>query len=247
MTHRRLRKFASDIHSQNGEDGILAELLRRLGISDGGFCVEFGAWDGRHLSNTFALVERHGWRAVYIEADAVRFEDLRRTATDHIRIRPVHAAVGVRPHERMLDDILDDENAPIDLDVCSIDIDSHDLDVWASLRRYRPKVVVIETNAAIPPGVIQWHDDAFGRLGNSFSAALAVARYKGYTLVCHTLNAFFVADELVDAVGLDEFDRAFPERLFCWDWVQRPLTVENVSYRVRRLLPDLLRRSRRPH
>lgn len=247
MTHRQLRWFASDIHSQNGEDGILAELLRRLGISDGGLCVEFGAWDGRHLSNTFALVERHGWRAIYIEADAVRFEDLQQTAMDFTRIRPVHAAVGVRPHERLLDDILSDEEASIDLDVCSIDIDSRDLEVWASLRRHRLKAVIVETNAALPPGVIQWHDDAFGRVGNSFSAALAVGRPKGCTLVCHTLNVFFVTDELVDAVGLDELDRAFPERLFCWDWVQRPLTVENVSYRVRRLMPGLLRSGRRPH
>lgn len=41
--------------------------------------MEFGAWDGKHLSNTFALVEQ-GARAVYIEGDEGRFQDLLETA-----------------------------------------------------------------------------------------------------------------------------------------------------------------------
>jgi hypothetical protein len=63
-----LNMFSHNIHSQNGEDGIIQELLNRLNLKNSSdrYCVEFGAWDGMHLSNTFALVEG-GWKAIYIE------------------------------------------------------------------------------------------------------------------------------------------------------------------------------------
>ena len=38
--------------------------------------MEFGAWDGIHYSNSFALVERHNWNAVYIEGDKKKYNDL---------------------------------------------------------------------------------------------------------------------------------------------------------------------------
>ena len=70
-------KFGDNVHSQNGEDGVIKEILKRLGLnkSENYWCVEFGAWDGIHLSNTFSLVEK-SWNAVYIEGDKVRYQEL---------------------------------------------------------------------------------------------------------------------------------------------------------------------------
>ena len=46
-------------------------ISHRLGIGRGTL-VEFGAWDGRHLSNTCHLVESRGYSAVLIEGDEKR-------------------------------------------------------------------------------------------------------------------------------------------------------------------------------
>ena len=64
-------KYAKNIYSQNGEDGIIEELLKRLDIKNGWVC-EFGAWDGINLSNTFRLVE-NGFNAVFIEGDQNKY------------------------------------------------------------------------------------------------------------------------------------------------------------------------------
>ena len=45
-----LRLFRRNVYSQNGEDGVLDEIFRRLSKNSGWFC-EFGAWDGRYGSN----------------------------------------------------------------------------------------------------------------------------------------------------------------------------------------------------
>ena len=45
-------KFKKNVFSQNGEDGIIEELIKRLEIKNLEVC-EFGAWDGKLYSNTF--------------------------------------------------------------------------------------------------------------------------------------------------------------------------------------------------
>jgi hypothetical protein len=66
--------YSKNIYSQNGEDGIIEELLKRLNITKGWVC-EFGAWDGILLSNTFNLV-KNGFDAVFIEGDVNKYNDL---------------------------------------------------------------------------------------------------------------------------------------------------------------------------
>ena len=219
----RLLEFRNDVFSQNGEDGVIAELLQRLGIDSSGdrWCVEFGAWNGKHLSNTFHLVKSADWNAIYIEGDPTKYTELERTAREYSRVRPIKAMVtGESGSGSTLDELLIGTELPTDYDLLSIDIDSSDLDVWAHHRDFRPKVVVIEINSSIPPGVLQWHSSA-RQFGSSFSSTLNVAHKKGYTLVCHTGNLILVRNEMVDAVGLPDIDREFPERLFIWDWVNR--------------------------
>ena len=53
-----LHDFKKNIYSQFGEDGILSELISRLPQEAlNHTAVEFGAWDGIHLSNIANLVK----------------------------------------------------------------------------------------------------------------------------------------------------------------------------------------------
>ena len=210
-------KFGSNIHSQNGEDGVIAEILRRIGglSSQENWCVEFGAWDGIFLSNTFALVER-GWRAVYIEGDEKHYQDLLSTAEKHQKIIPVNAFVArTQDAENSLNSILSKTPIPLDFAVLSIDIDSYDCDVWESLQDYKPRIVVIEINSAVPPGII-WRHSAKTE-GNTFTATLNVGIKKGYTLVCHTGNLIFVRNDLTHHLDIEQRFIDFPELLFLYD------------------------------
>jgi len=94
-------------------------------------------------------------------------------------------------------------------DLCSIDVDGADYWIWRALTRYRPRVVVIEVNAALPADerwaqpedAPPWDEtDAFGA---SLGALRALGADKGYRLVhwdMSGVNACFVRDDLAAAV-----------------------------------------------
>lgn len=206
-----------NFYSQNGEDGIIEEILCRIPKSEkNSWCVEFGAWDGKHMSNTFHLVESAKYAAIYIEGNSEYFEKLIITADEYKGIHPILAMVSPKNDENSLDAILAKTELPQDYDVLSIDIDTYDLDVWSLHLNYRPKVVVIEINSGIAPGILEWHRT--GNRGNSFSATLQVGLQKNYTLLSHTGNMVFVDNAYLDSMDMDPLDIAFPERLFTLDY-----------------------------
>src|SRR6056297_2455992 len=132
-----LADHARDVHSQFGEDGILAEILSRLGIAQETrekWCVEFGAWDGVYLSNTYRLIDEEDWRAVLIEGDPARHADLCRNIPSD-RIVKLCRFVGFGETDS-LDAILSETAIPQEFDLLSIDIDGCDYHVWESLNRY---------------------------------------------------------------------------------------------------------------
>ncbi|MDC3019580.1 hypothetical protein OAZ97_00685 [Prochlorococcus sp. AH-736-E15] len=219
MSINELLNYRSNIYSQNGEDGIISEILKRLNLDQKKYwCVEFGAWDGMHLSNTFALVQRNNWNAVYIEGDKKKYNDLLCTARKYKNITTVNKFVeSDKNHKNSLDNILSRTLLPVDYDLLSIDIDSYDL---AILNEYKgkPKIIVIEINSSIPPGILQWHNGK-NFIGNSFSSTLLVAKDKGYTLVCHTGNMIFVRNDMLSKLALDKEAIKHPERLFSDKWI----------------------------
>jgi hypothetical protein len=131
--------FKKNIYSQNGEDGILEEVLKKLDINKSGWCCEFGAWDGKHGSNTFNLVKNFSYKAIYIESDKKKFDDLKKTESKYPSIHAINETVVKNKNfPNSLEKILEQTQIPLDFEVLSIDIDSYDLDVWETLEKYRP-------------------------------------------------------------------------------------------------------------
>lgn len=64
-----IRNNSKNVYSQSSEDSIIQQLLLLISESHSlsKWCVEFGAWDGKFLSNTFNLVENYSYKGVYIE------------------------------------------------------------------------------------------------------------------------------------------------------------------------------------
>ena len=163
-----LLDYRDNKYSQTGEDGIIQEIFRRLGRAEGWF-VEFGACDGKWLSNTYNLLAHKNWQGVYIEADQGRYQELLKTrAAFPERLHTICALVGFEG-EGKLGDLLATTPIPKDFDLLSIDIDSYDWQVWNALEHYQPKVVIIECNCTIPPGVISRHNPPTSQ-GASFTA-----------------------------------------------------------------------------
>jgi hypothetical protein len=204
QSHAGLNRFAKNVTSQFGEDGILEKALQLIDGSNR-WCVEFGAWDGRYCSNTHNLVAKHDYEAVLIEGAVRRFEELKRTFTGNEKVRAVNTFVGIRPGNS-LDEILAKTPIPVDFDVLSIDIDGNDFHVWDSIQNYKPKIVVIEYNPTIPNGVdfVQPSDPAVAQ-GCSISSIVALGKCKGYELAAITLvNAIFVHAEYFDRLGIED-------------------------------------------
>jgi hypothetical protein len=227
----RLQRFGGKSYCQNDEDGILAEIFRRIGTASRRF-VEIGVQDGRECNSLALLMQ--GWRGTWIEASAAHVADARRifaqlTGEGRLEIREAFVTV---------------ENAAAlvgqgPLDLLSIDIDGNDWHVWKALHdparglfREAPRVVVVEYNASWAPPIDAvmaykadycWTDDGDNRVGASLCAFERLGRENGYALVgCSAsgVNAFFVREDLAEGRFLAPFDAAThfePPRYFLYN------------------------------
>ena len=201
LAHRK------NYYSQFGEDGIIEYLTKKLGIEDNGVCCEFGAWDGKHISNTFHLIKNRGFSALYIEADEEKYKDLLETCKEFPKITPVHERV-----DDNLDDIFERHQFPFDIDVLSIDIDSTDYDVWRTTLRVNPKIVIIEPDSSIPAWIKEPIYPTSPTGGANYFILEELGTQKGYTLACNTSNMIFVRNDLI-TTKLELDDRIFPWHL----------------------------------
>ena len=216
---RRLIDCASTEYSQYGEEGITDEIFARIGTRSR-VCVEIGAWDGLHLSNT-AHYWKRGWNAVLVEGDPKKFAVLTQNTAGHDCVL-VNAMV-TPEGPTALEAILESNGVPCDFDLLCIDIDGDDYFLFESLRSFRPRVVICEYNPTVPA-----HMDVHAARGNYFGcSAGALARLgaeRGYRLVCLTdTNVILVLAH--DAEKLSDFELD-PDRIR----IDRHLTYVVTSY-----------------
>jgi hypothetical protein len=202
LTGHELRVF-----SQNGEDGVIAELIARCGAPSR-FFVEFGAGDG-HENNCAVLADLLGWSGVFIEGDPDLYSALDAKYRPIDAVRTVNAMISADNAE----DVFARAGVPPEPDLLSIDVDGADLWIWRALRSHRPRLVVIEYNSALDPDrpLVQPPDlsgawDGTDYYGASIGALRALADEKGYRLV-HTdltgTNAFFVREDVAGDLPTD--------------------------------------------
>lgn len=196
-----LSRYAYNVNSQHGEDGILKAVFDKIGTTSK-YAVEFGGWDGIYLSNIRELIVGKGFSGLFIEGDKKRAEELRNNYKDYPQVVCVEAYVGFRTNT--LDSILHDSNAPEQIDILSIDIDGYDYHVWDAVQDYRPRVVIIEYNPSIPNDimVVNPHmENVF--TGSSAAALVELGRRKGYSLIAVTqTNLLFIVNEEYDKLEI---------------------------------------------
>ena len=200
----RLERHGFKVWSQNDEDGILAEIFRRIGVTSRNF-VEFGVAYGHECNTLKLLVE--GWRGLWLESGADNCERIRRVFAAQLaegRLELRQASVTPDNIDALI------AGARVagagELDLLSIDIDGNDYHVLQALRSVRPRVLVIEYNGKFPPpmDVVPPYDpahswDGTDYMGASLQAIATLAARRGYRLVATNItgvNAFFVRDDL---------------------------------------------------
>lgn len=196
---KRLLSAGYKVFSQNQEDGMIAEVFRRIGAASKRF-IEFGVEDGLECNSAFLLTQ--GWSGAWIEGDGPNAARARASFASY-SIEVVNRYITVENADHLIDELA----AGQELDMLSIDIDTIDYWIWQAIRTVKPRLVVIEYNASWPPFIrktvandpnMVWDGSNFS--GASLGALEALGREKGYSLVGCSLagvNAFFVRDDLV--------------------------------------------------
>lgn len=188
---RLLAEHGYNRYSQYGEDGIIERIFQQIGTTSK-ICVEVGAWDGFHLSNTANLWTR-SWKGVLIETHKKRFKELRENTREYGCLC-INAYVR-REGPDVLEAILNRHGVTAMIDLVSIDIDGNDYYVCESLRELRPRVIVCEYNPTIP-AELDVYADYPSDFGCSAGALVRLLGVKGYRLVAMTdTNCLFVRAE----------------------------------------------------
>lgn len=174
-----VKKYGHNVHSQNGEDGIIAECLKRMGLTTG-HCVEVGGNDGLWLSNTRLLIE-NGWFGTFVESDWGLYQRCKA----NWQHRPFVKCICSHVDENNINAFVDSS-----CDVLSTDTDGSDYEIFKGLKA-RPKIVVAEIDSSSPPDV-----EGFNRDGGAYyRTMLELAYVKDYFLLCHTGNVILVDEQ----------------------------------------------------
>ena len=192
MKNLHLYKF--DKYSQNGEDGIIEEILNRSFSQKKINTVEFGAGDIEKNSNTFNLIKNKKVdNAIFIEIDIELHKKLIVLKNTFPSIIPINQKVEIETdHQNSIDNILKRNNIENNIDIMSIDIDSYDLDVFRSIETYFPKLLIIEGGRQ-KYGIISEH--SIDKKSNSFTSIYNEVSKK-YELIGYNGNLFFLNKEI---------------------------------------------------
>lgn len=196
-----IEKYGYKVYSQNDEDGIIAEIFRRIGVVNKKF-IEFGVQDGIESNGHYLLLK--GWQGLWLEYDDILYQKIL-TKFQHV-IETQQLTVGREFITRdNIDSIFQKYNMTGEIDLLSVDVDGNDYHIWNSINAVDARVVVIEYNAKMPPDcewVMPYYEEHIWDGGDNHGASLLslakLGKQLGYALVGTNMsgvNAFFVRED----------------------------------------------------
>jgi hypothetical protein len=206
-----LTPYEMSFFSQNGEDGVLVEVLRRVGSGTRRF-VEIGASHAE--ANCLFLADVLGWQGWFVEAASNEVARLRRRFTGNCNVSIVEAFVD----RDNINEVLGSAGATGEMDVFSLDIDGNDYWVWEALEVIHPRIVIVEYNSALDQQrpIAQRYEaastwDGTDAFGSSREALRELGNRKHYRLVHADIagvNLVFVREDLCAGRFLPEAEVA---------------------------------------
>jgi hypothetical protein len=210
---KRLNRYELQHFSQNGEDGIIAEIFHRIS-TEGKVFVEIGAGDGLENNTAYLLIQ--GWTGFWFDAGPT-YKRMQENASRYITANRVVVSEEFLTAENVAA-TLERVGVPKQIDLLSVDIDRNTSFVWKALAAWRPRAAIIEYNPAFSPSdswevsyqpKLAWNGTLY--YGASLLKLEEIGREMGYVLVgCGMagVNAFFVREDLVG----DKFCAPFTAR-----------------------------------
>ena len=144
---KRLMRYENQVFSRHGQDGIIDEIFRRVGVDSKVF-VEIGCGDG--LENNTTNLLRSGWRGFWFDGSKARIAAVPDQFAEPLRQGTLKARQAFFEAENVVA-ILESAGVPREFDLLSLDIDRNTYYVWEAMAAYRPRVAVIEYNAKALP------------------------------------------------------------------------------------------------
>lgn len=209
----------------------IREVILKIGRSHelSHFCVNIGASDGISLDLIKPLVLSGEFGGVAIEGDSEIFKSLSRNLPDSVK--KINAMV--TPYNIM--NILRDAEVPKSPDIIDVDIDGYDYFVVQQVIRLEPKILTVELNEDIPPGIkytrVYDPDYVWGKgrpWGCSIDMVTSLGRIHGYKLLMMDWNNLVLVHS--DYASLFDLPKSTSEAFFS-GWYDRPGRIEAFNWK----------------
>lgn len=224
LTSAKLQDYEFTVYSSAGEDGIIQKLISSIEIRNRTF-VEFGVEDFSE-SNCRFLIEHDNWQGLVIDGSPRHVGAIRKS---RLYWRHDLQALCRFITKDNIEGLIDQAGFDSDIGLLSVDLDGVDYFVLEAIKRYSPRIIVVEYNSVFGAerAISVPYDPDFVRTAKHhsnlyFGASLAAFDHllggRGYSLVGSNSfgsNAFFVrSDLLAGGLRATKVADAYVESLF---------------------------------
>jgi len=207
---RCLSRHRFKVFSQYGQDGIIAEIFRRIGCGKQRF-VEIGT---APLENNTGFLLFQGWSGLWLDAALPADRVLQGN------LAPLIASGRLRCDRRFLTrenvrPVIAEHGFESEVDFLSVDLDYNTFHLFEACLPLKPRVISVEYNGQLPPAfdwIAPYVENAVWDRTLAYGASLKAiekrAAEAGYSLVGCDLSgsdAFFVRDDLLGTHFLSPF------------------------------------------